>query len=547
MRELMKEGWFGIRPYKKGFFIYLFLASIATLVSLLRPYITGELIDFLAVGTNEHNLYRYCLLFIAINIALLGLGYIGALLQRSFSAQASYTVKRKMIEHIHKTTVTTIGSYDSAYLNQRISRDSDELVQFTSSVIHGFLTQSILVILPGIILLRLSLRIAVLLFASLMVYVGLYAATRKSLSAVVQRLNDAQNLFFAAQSEHIESAKSIRTHGAERFFLDRLAMSFAHMLKDTLRHQRTIGAINALDNSIAMFIQVALFLFGGLAVIQGELSVGLFTIFSSYFALMMGAARYFFGVGASYRSAVTAYNRIKEILGWTAENDGLTRVNEPITKITTNNLTFSYGDRGGQLFMGSIELERGKIYAVVGENGSGKSTFLSLLIGLYSPSAGNIYFNNYQVPEIDMRSFREEKIGFVEQEGKLFNVPLIENIFLRNDLCEETNETQLVELSTMLGLEAFFDDNAKDGFTSTAGINNSISGGERQKIAILRALVKSPDILVFDEPTSALDTHSAQIMLDYLQQIKSEKIVIVVSHDANVISECDEKIYFPKA
>ena len=183
----------------------------------------------------------------------------------------------------------------------------------------------------------------------------------------------------------------------------------------------------------------------------------------------------------------------------------------------------------------SYEFNKGKIYSIIGTSGCGKSTLLSMIANKTKIYSGNIYYNDIDIRSIKNYTF--ENVGYVYQDYQLFdNLTGLENILLYFKIKKINYDHHLYKINTL----------AKH-FNVYKVINQQVkymSGGEKQRIAIIKALIKDPEILLFDEPSSALDSYTSKLLIDYLHTIKKDKVIIIVTHDLTLANKCDEVIDF---
>ncbi|HBB28044.1 MAG TPA: hypothetical protein DC000_02130 [Clostridiales bacterium] len=264
------------------------------------------------------------------------------------------------------------------------------------------------------------------------------------------------------------------------------------------------------------------------------MTIGFYVIMANYFSMMMGSTRYFFNLGKSYQDNLVSYNRIKEILSIPIQVYGNYKIEE-IKKIKVENLSFKYGEKN--IFKScSIEFKKGNIYGLIGSNGTGKSTLINLILGLYiNDYEGQLSYNDVNIKEVDMFNARLKNIGVTEQEPILIPDTLINNITLEKNY----DVNKINEFIDIIGLNNYILSLENGLNTVINEKSNNISGGEKQKISMLRQFIKDPDVMIFDEPTSALDIKSIDKFSNYLKKIKHNKIIIIISHDISVQNICD--------
>jgi len=203
--------------------------------------------------------------------------------------------------------------------------------------------------------------------------------------------------------------------------------------------------------------------------------------------------------------------------------------------VVFDSVSFSYPESDPVLRDVNLHIQRGTITAIVGQSGAGKSTILDLLNGFYQNYSGRILADGNELRSIDLLSWRK-LLGFVSQDAFIFNTTVWENILLGNP---DATKEQVVEAAQKAGAYSFIQ-NLPGGFGTILGDRGmAISGGERQRIAIARALVREPDFLIFDEATSSLDTESEQAILKAVEQMRGDKTILMITHRLSTIKNAD--------
>ena len=266
-----------------------------------------------------------------------------------------------------------------------------------------------------------------------------------------------------------------------------------------------------------------------IAVIEGKITIGLFSILISYFSTLINSLKYFIGVGENYQENLGSFNRLIDLINISKENNGELRISK-FNSIEIKNLNFLYNE--SYVFKNfNYRFEKGKVYCIVGRNGSGKSTLLNLINGLYIDDlVGAINYDNISIKDLDMYYMRQNIIGVTEQEPLLLKGTIKDNLILNNN---NVDFELLENLIDCFGIRNIID-NVLDEKNST------VSGGEKQKISLIRLLLKQPQILILDEPTSALDKDSIEEFKKIVISLKLEKIIIIVTHDKEIIDISDE-------
>ena len=256
------------------------------------------------------------------------------------------------------------------------------LIIFCISVVQSFILNGAYLIIPLIILFSLNATVAAVLTAFLLLYILIYGFFKKPLFNRSKEFREAQNGFFAKFLEQLKFTKFIKTHAVGGLFRERMDADFDNLLDKTLKNQKLGFTYSSLDTTVTTATQITLFLLGGWLILNESFTIGMFTIFSMYFNMMLGAAKYFFGFGKSYQDNMVSYQRLTEILKNPIEAQGDKKI-AGIEKIEVKNLSFAYNEADKIINNFSIIMTKGNIYGIAGRNGAGKSTLINLLMGMY--------------------------------------------------------------------------------------------------------------------------------------------------------------------
>lgn len=527
-----------IMTRKGKFILYIINNCSISAITIFIAYYTGKFFDFLTGLHNKENLVGFCLVIAILSAGNLVLQYYSKITNIKFNFDAAYEMSCDIIDNVHNASLLQSKMIDAAYLNQRISQDASSLIDFTITTISNIIVNILSIILAVVLMLTISKWISFALYGFFLIYLLIYIIFKKPLFKYGYEMKEQQSHYFAKMYEQIHLVSFIKLHAVEKLFKKRLSQVFEIYRKNMLKYQRVAYIFSSLDGIIVVVMQVFLFIACGITIMKEQMSAGSFIIFSSLANRMISSVSYFFSLGKTYQSTFVSYQRIQNIFSWEKDINGSYTIDGNISEVNIENTCVSFGDKKIMNNL-TINFKRGTTYALIGKNGSGKTTFIHLLIGVYRPESGSINYNGLPLSKLDVRYLRKNKIGIVEQEPILLHDTIYNNICLN---VENPDELKLEAILEMLDLSSFI---AKQPFginTLISSKNNNISGGEKQKIAIARVLLKDPDVMIYDEPTSALDQQTIVRLIEHLNRIKETKIIIIISHDQNVIELCENII-----
>ncbi|MNH86750.1 Lipid A export ATP-binding/permease protein MsbA [compost metagenome] len=531
------------RPFlfgeRKRMFIYIGLTLFSSIIGVIFPMFTGSFIDVLVIGNDITYLFKYCFVLILLSGLNVVLGYATNILYAKIQSSAGYNFNTYILNHVKKLPLRFFKNQNTVYLNQRINNDANNIIIFCINIISNLIINLIIIGFTFVILFKSNYKIALLLMVLIVIYATTYKYLRKPLFRRSMEHREAQNIFFATLNDQLINVGFIKSHSANNLFEKRLSASFQTLLNKVLSYQRMSYIFTGFDSITSTLAQVLIYILGGIEVFKGNLTIGFFTVLINYFNMLMGSTRYFFNLGKNYQDSLVSYERIMELLNKEVPLNG-DKIIDNIDVIEIKDLSFKY--EGNYIVEKlSLEFRKGIIYCISGENGSGKSTIINLILGLHiSEYTGEILYNGYNINDINLDYTRLYHIGFTEQEPVLFEDSIINNIIMGKQ--EELFSSKIEMLITYFNMDEYMTRQPDGLYTIINDQSNNLSGGEKQKLSIIRQLLKNPDIMIFDEPSSALDISSTISFMNYINKIKSNKIIIIVSHDEIVLEMCDEVV-----
>lgn len=513
--------------------MYIILNLIQGVLSIILPLITGSIVDYLNSGRELKVLlkiiiiYGSCLLIVLILNCLIGKLYV------SLQMKIGFNMNKDVVIHIQNSSFTYINNKDVTALTQKINNDTNEITIFCLQNLSKILVNIIMSICLFLILFHLVKWIALVILNFIFAYVVAYTVLKGKIADVSLKFKEDQAGYFSKVYEQLAFLKLIKYNSANHYFIRRWCSAFVSVLISAQKRQTISNLFSFITGVIDITLQIIIYLLCGVAVIYGEISIGIFITLISYVTMLKSCILYFYSMGKSYQEALASYKRIKAIIETPILRNG-NIVIDKIKKIKLSKIKFSFNNK---TVINNINIifKTGNIYTLIGPNGAGKTTLLDLMMGIYgSDYEGEIIINDTNIKKINMRLLRKKHIGITEQEPQF----VADSIY--NNMCIEKkyNEKKISFVLRLLNMYDFVHNLPLEINTPI----EKLSGGEKQKLAIARVLLKKPSIMIFDEPTSALDLESSVNFLQYLQKIKKDRIIIIVTHDEKIISQCDFKV-----
>lgn len=540
--EMLKLGKKYIAKHKWIFLLYFTLQIFIWAFGMLSPYISGLYIDQLIINKDLSVIYYFSILMLILGVLTASMYYVSNVSLVKLQTLCGFELNYDILEHVKRLPLMFFNNTNTSYLNQRINADANTVVIFVANNSTSFVTNCLSIVFSLAILTYTNLKLTFILITLIPIYIVLYVKFRKPLFDKGYKLKEEQSRFFSLMNDQLANIRLIKLNSSFEFLGGKLLHSFKSLLDAVNSKSRVTYLFSCSDNFIRSLSMIILFFFGGFEIINGRLTIGQFTIVGSYFSSIMSCTNYFLNFGQSYQDALVSYKRIVEIQETKKEQNGDVKLDK-IKSIEANNIDFSYVESQKILSNINLKFERGKLYCIRGENGAGKSTFINLMMGLFIGShEGSVKYNSVDIEELDMYHIRNKLTGITEQEPSLMNDTIISNIKHGHD---NISDSEINSWLDKLNMSTFLEKQS-NGIHTNLHNSKNVSGGEKQKISLTRVLSKNPDVIILDEPTSALDAESILNLKDILNEIKKDKIVIMITHDKSLVDMSDEIISLEK-
>jgi len=536
---------------KKNLWMALCAILVTSSINLTGPFVVGHTIDQyivphdkIAVANPYHGVLVNCGLLLCLYFVSLVTSYLQTRLMGGVGQRMLFTLRNAVFNKLQQLPVAFFNQNKAGDLISRINNDTDKLNQFFSQSLMQFIGSIATMIGAGIFLIAINIKLgAAALAPGLLILIFTMIV-----SPWVKRTN-ARNLksvggMSAEIQESLNNFKVIIAFNRRDYFRKRFDAANSQNYKTAIGAGLANNIFMPVYTLFASLAQLAVLTFGIYLISEGEFTIGLLVSYFSYTTNFYNPLRQLATLWANFQVAMAGWDRISQIL---AMETDLVTINDNGVKDSADtllefkNVHFGYGDNE-ILHNISFKLERGKTYALVGPTGGGKTTTASLIARLYDPQSGTILLNGKDLRSYDAGE-RSKKIGFILQEPFLFTGNVRQNILYGNDAYTAYTDEQLEQaiLDANLGsLLAMFDEGLD---TKILSGGNSISLGQKQIIAFMRAVLRNPDLLILDEATANIDTITEKLLSEILNNLPLHTTRVIIAHRLNTIENADE-IFF---
>jgi ATP-binding cassette subfamily B protein len=515
----------------------IFCAFLMTLLGVATSYFIQHLVDSVLVRQEGQllNALGVGMALIVVFRTLFGLA------RQYLLAHVGRKVDLALISHYTRHLLRLpLGFFEMRRVGEILSRVND--VDKVREAISGTTTTAavdavLVVLLVGVLwvydrpLAAVATAFVPFLVASVMVYHP--AAKRRSREAMEQAAQVSAHLV-----ENVSGVETIKGLGAERLRMEEGESRLVGLVKTSFGLQKLGMSMGALGTVVTAAAGLAILWYGGHRVMAGALTIGQLMFFYSLLGYLLEPLERLASINLKLQEALVAVDRLYQILDRDTEPAGAAgKVKFPGVRqaIELKDVSFKYGCRSNVLNALNLRIPAGKTVAIVGESGSGKSTLLKLLMGFYPPTEGRIVADGVDLQDFELASLRD-RIGVVSQEPFLFSGTVAENIAMGRP---GASLAEIKAAARAAGLEAFIAGLPERYETVIGERGANMSGGQRQRLAIARALLRRPDILIFDEATSHLDTATERAIQGSLRTALAGKTVVLVAHRLSTIKEAD--------
>jgi ABC-type bacteriocin/lantibiotic exporter with double-glycine peptidase domain len=540
LRNNLKYIYPSIITHWRSGVVSMSLLILSSALTYPQPMITRYLIDNVLLKKKIDLLMPVIGLMVFIGISLFLTNLLKQYYNIRFSQEVILDLQEKLIAKVMTLPKLFFDKNRSGYLMSRISNDVQGVNWFISGTVVNLFIEALRFIGGVYFLFYLEWRIALPVMLTLplpFLSTRFFARRSYAMSHYNSELSARAN---ASLQETVSSIPLIKSFATEQ----RAISGLVKQLKKRLTMSYEQNSVSSLNNAITRFMpsiaRFAVLVFGSYWVINGEWQLGSLLAFQAYLSFVYTPVTQLSSSITQLQSARATLDRLATLFAMDSEANTSSGIDVAKLKgqIEFKNIAFAYETKKPVLTDLSFKIKPGEHWAIVGSSGIGKTTLTSLILKLYIPQQGEIYFDDIAASEFNIRALRR-RIGYVSQVTCLQTGTIMENLKYGN---LDASDEAVIKATKIADIHNFIESMPDKYLTVVEENGDNFSAGQKQRIAIARALIRNPDILILDEPTSALDNVTEKSIYDALPESVKNKTTITVAHRMRTIKLSDKII-----
>ena len=523
-----KRLWPWLKPYGPRLGLVLLGSLLATGLTLAQPWISKLMIDEALMKRDWDMLVKIAALMMGATVGGFAVNALVSYRYVSLSAQMLFDMRVALLRHLQRLSPRFYGSFRLGDLMSRLNSDVSDVQRVAGDTLLSVLSN--LLFFAGSVVMMLWLDWKLFLVGSVLVPFAVlcFLHFQRRMTDLTRQMRERGADIGSLLADTILGMRTVNALGAEDHETERFAKANGSFVATMLRMQTTSFLTGALPGTIVTASSAAVILYGGKQIIDGTMTIGALVAFITYHGRLVAPVQALMGLTASLATARVALARIFELFDTAPE---VTEAEKPwplplvAHEIRLEGVTMHHG-REPVLQNASLVIPAGSFSAIIGPSGAGKSTLADLLVRFLDPVAGRVTIDGADLRDLSLTDLRE-RVLLVDQSPFLFNATIAQNIaFARPDASSE----RIASAASAAGLDALIARLPQGLATRTGERGLALSAGERHRIAIARALLRQPDVLILDEPTAALDEETERVVAIGLRHALPHATLIVITH-----------------
>ncbi len=516
-------------------FCMLGIVIFGTLCGVLAPSLQSKAIDIIA-GTVQGKLMNTVLFMLTAYLLYSGSQLIQGLISAKLSQRIIKRMRGELFEKIVDLPVPYLDTHSHGDVMSRMTNDIENISTTVSQSLPSLFSGVLTILGTVAIMLWYCWQLALLSCISVLLTVFATKILSKRVRKFSRRRQQLLGTLNGTVEEMISGYRTVVAYNHQDITTEEFCAVSDSLTKAGIRTDIFSGVMGPIMNCIGNISFVIIAVFGGYFAIHGLISVGVISAFIVYAKQFSRPINEIAQIYGQLQTAIAGAERVFAVLDEESEDQaGEELADDSAATVTFQNLRFSYQQGYPVIHDYSLQIPSGKKVALVGATGSGKTTIVNLLMRFYDPDSGDIYINRQNIRDISRNSLRKN-VAIVLQDTILFSETVQNNLKYGNESASEEQLQKAVEMSRCSEMIQML----PQGYdTVLTGAGENISQGQRQLLAIARAFVADPKILILDEATSNVDTRTEKIIQDAMQLVMQNRTSIIIAHRLSTIRDAD--------
>lgn len=536
------ERFWGLIKVQKGLLGNIFVSSILiTLLGIIGSFYFKFLMDDILPNNLSKSLGIISIAMIGLCVFRIITEFFRSLLLIHMSQNIDIPLLLGYYNHVIDLPMNFFGTRKVGEIISRFN-DAGKIRDAISSATLTLMIDTLMAIVGGVILYMQSSTLFLACFIPIVLYLALVFIFKKSLEEVNRSVMEENAKLTSYLVESIEGIETVKAFNGERKVNLETEKKFVKFIRAVFKYGYVNNLQGALKNTVKGIFGICILWLGAYSALKGDVTVGTLLSFNALLAYFIEPIERMINLQPQLQSAMVAADRLGEILDLELEKskDEDKKINPKtlLGDIQIKNIDFRYGTRQLVLKNINMTIKPGEKIALVGESGSGKTTIAKLLMSFYNVEKGEVIVNNYNINDINKESLRD-KTSYISQDSFFFSGSIKENLQFAN---EDATYEEIIEVCKQAQIHDFINSLPLRYETPLEEKGTNLSGGQRQRLAIARALLKRPEILIMDEATSNLDSITEKAIEKTIEECTKNVTTIIIAHRLSTIMRCD-RIY----
>lgn len=520
---------------KLGIFFVVLLVIIAAFSNSMMVRLQGVIIDELLLSADFNLLLRYVFIIFGVTILYFASNGSSNILAFNSARHISETMVSDQYKKYQRISMNELQKQKSVQFVNLFTHDINQIINLLSYIFPKILLNSLYLCIYLWFLLSTSVSMSLIMIGIALVYIYLNKRLIKNLHSTAASVQDTRADLLVGIEERITSTREAIAYNNWDFEKNRIQSLFSDFFTKLTKETRMINKRNIYGESLKWGTQIIFLIYGGYLTITNQITIGDFVVVYQFASRFLAVTNDCYTLSTDLVEGMVHVERLRTIDKYQKEQSGNIMLLNPIKKIQFKNVFFRYNPQGAFVLNDlNLDIDAGKKIALVGRSGSGKSSIAKILTRLENVESGQILIDQIPINSIDNNSLRNN-IAIASQDPHIFPESIKTNILMGASKTEEKVQKtiQRVCISDLI-------DNQSQGLEKLVGDRGiTLSGGQKHRLAIARALIRDSEILILDESTSALDFETERKIQMNIDNYRKGKTTIIIAHRLSTVMNSD--------